>query len=106
MQAAAESINAIRPTGWLKYTVNVASSGTSTLNFRLASVASGGAFHVETEAGPVGKAINVPNTGGWQNWQTVTAPIPLSPGQHTLRIVFDSAAANGFVGNFNWFSAA
>jgi hypothetical protein len=46
--------------------------------------------------------MTVPNTGGWQTWQTVARTgIPLTAGPHLMRVVFDTAPSNGFVGNFN-----
>jgi hypothetical protein len=37
----------------------------------------------------------LPNTGSWQSWTTVlSAPIPLSSGPHTLRIVADTGGFN------------
>jgi endoglucanase len=42
--------------------------------------------------------VTVPNTGGYQNWQTVTANISLAAGGQTVRVY---SASNGW--NFNWF---
>ncbi|UUZ56356.1 carbohydrate-binding protein [Massilia sp. H-1] len=41
--------------------------------------------------------VAVPNTGGWQNWQTVTASVYLSAGQQDLTIF---AKVGGW--NINW----
>jgi hypothetical protein len=49
-------------------------------------------------------SIAVPDTGGWQTYQTISTNIQLTAGQHVLRVVFDAMNANGGVGNFNWFS--
>jgi len=59
---------------WKKYTVNVATTGTYTLSFRVASgVAGGGTFRVENEHGTdISGTMTVPNTGGWQTYQTIT----------------------------------
>ena len=47
--------------------------------------------------------MNVPNTGGWQVWQTVRKTgLSLSAGAHVIRLVFDAGTAeNGRVGNYN-----
>src|SRR5262249_9169657 len=54
---------------WLNYTVNVASAGSYTAAFRVASLGQGGTFHVEFDGTNVTGAITVPDTGGWQIWQ-------------------------------------
>ncbi len=88
---------------WLKYTVNVAQAGTYNLDFRVASAASGGSLHLESDGVDVTGKISVPNTGGWDNWQTITkASVALSAGQHVLRLAFDTAAPSGYVGDVNW----
>jgi hypothetical protein len=39
-------------------------------------------------------ALAIPNTGGWQAWQTVSATVQLDGGQQTLRLVIDSSGTN------------
>jgi hypothetical protein len=83
---------------WLKYTVNVPTAGTYTAAFRLAALGAGGSIHLEVDGTNVTGAVSVPNTGGWQAYQTVTKTgINLSAGQHVLRLVIDSAPVN-----INW----
>ncbi|MBP2833013.1 cellulase family glycosylhydrolase [Aquimarina sp. U1-2] len=84
------NIGWIKSGEWLEYTVNVAESKTYTLESRVASISSGGKFHIEIEGQNVSGSINVPNTRGWQNWQTVSTSIPLTQGKQILRIVMDS----------------
>jgi len=43
--------------------------------------------------------VDIPATGGWQNWTTVTTQIPLYSGVQKIRIY---AGASGW--NINWFS--
>src|SRR5258707_8512466 len=81
---------------WLKYTVSV-TAGTYSLNFRVAS--SNGvtnAFHVENESGTnLTGSLSVPNTGGWQNWTTVTKTgVALAGGSHVYKLVIDAAGFN------------
>ena len=71
---------------WVEYTVNAATAGSYTLNARVASVFDTGAFHLEWDGTNVSGAIAVPNTGGWQTWQSVTKTINLTAGQHIMRI--------------------
>jgi hypothetical protein len=89
---------------WLAYSVNVATAGTYTFEFRVASSGTGGTFHLE--AGGVNKtgALTVPNTGGWQTWTTISKTgVSLAAGPQVFRLVMDSVGAGGAVGNFNWF---
>ena len=88
---------------WLEYTVNVATTGTYTIDFRLASGGAGGKFHLEVGGVDKTGALTVPNTGGWQTWKTFSKPgVQLSAGSHVLRLKLDSVGATGSVGNFNY----
>jgi beta-xylosidase len=80
---------------WLEYTVNVAASGTYDLDVRVAADGTNKSFHIEMDGVDVTGPINVPNTGGWQTWQTVTVNnIQLTAGQQVMRVVFDSDYMN------------
>ena len=50
------------------------------------------------------RSDRVPNTGGWQTWQTVTKTgLSLTAGTHAVPLVLDIASVeNGGVGNYNW----
>src|SRR5207249_2886045 len=58
---------------WLKYTTNVLTNGTYTTMARVASPCSGASMQLEVDGTPLG-SLAVPNTGGWQTWQTVSGP--------------------------------
>jgi hypothetical protein len=89
---------------WLKYTVNISTSGTYTFEARVASLGGGGTFHVEVDGVNKTGTMTVPNTGGWQTWQTVSKTgIALTAGTHVVRISLDSIGPSGGVGNYNWF---
>jgi hypothetical protein len=81
---------------WFKYTVNVATAGTYTVSFRLASpngVTDG--LHIANSSGTsLSGNVNVPATGGWQTWTTVTASVALPAGQQTLTVDQDNAGWN------------
>jgi Carbohydrate binding module (family 6) len=82
----------------------VATTGTYTLETRVANVGTGATFHVEVDGVDQTGAIAVPDTGGWQTWQTLSTPgIPLTAGQRVLRVVLERVASGGGVGNYNWF---
>jgi hypothetical protein len=89
---------------WLKYTVTVAATAVYTLETRVANVGTGATFHVEVDGVDRTGPIAVPNTGGWQSWQTIATPgVPLTAGQRVQRVVLDSVGSGGGVGNYNWF---
>ena len=81
---------------WMDYNVNVSSAGTYAINLRIASP-SGGQLQIKNSAGTVLATVSIPNTGGWQNWQTVSANISLAAGVQTIRVY---STSNGW--NFNW----
>ena len=68
---------------WFKYTVNVATAGTYTVGLRLASpTAVTDGLHIDNSAGTnLSGNVNVPATGGYQDWVTVnaTSPCPRAP---------------------------
>ncbi|HTU75164.1 MAG TPA: arabinofuranosidase catalytic domain-containing protein [Trebonia sp.] len=81
---------------WTRYTVNSAGAGTYTVSVRLASpngVTDG--LHIASLSGTnLSGTINVPATGGWQNWTTVTATVTLAAGTQTLVIDQDNGGWN------------
>jgi hypothetical protein len=85
---------------WLEYTVNPPDpSAIYSISFRLAAPSSGGQLRVRLNGTVLG-AIDVPNTGGYQAWQTVTLPnVPLQGaiGSQALRL---EVLNSGF--NINW----
>lgn len=88
---------------WLKYTVNVSATGNYDFTARVANTAAGGVFHLEVDGTTIA-TLSVPQTAGFQSFVNVTAPsLSLTAGTHVLRVVFDTASSNGFVGNFNWY---
>jgi len=86
---------------WLKYTVNVAASGTYTATARVASSGAGGTFHIEFNGTDKTGPMRVPNTGGWQAYQDLKANVSLSAGVQTMRVVFDSNGGTGAIGNLS-----
>lgn len=71
---------------WLEYTVNVSAAGTYNLQARVAATTAGKSFRVEMDGQTIA-TINVPNTGGWQNWTNVAVNgISLTAGQKVMRI--------------------
>ncbi len=81
---------------WFKYTVNVATAGTYVVSLRLASPSGvTDALHIASSSGAnLSGSVNAPNTGGWQNWTTVTASVTLPAGQQTLTVDQDNGGWN------------
>ena len=81
---------------WFKYTVNVATAGTYAVSFRVASPNGvTDALHLANSAGTnLSGAVNVPGTGGWQDWATVTASVTLPAGRQTLTVDQDNGGWN------------
>src|SRR6202044_2580802 len=81
---------------WFNYTVDVAAAGTYSIGLRLSSpygVTDG--LHIANAAGTnLSGSIAVPNTGGYQDWTTVTASVTLPAGVQTLTVDQDSTGWN------------
>jgi hypothetical protein len=79
---------------WLNYTVNVASAGTYTVTLRVAST-SGASMHVGfNNASNMWRVVSIPDTGGWQNWTTVSFTATLGAGTQQITLLFDTAGLN------------
>jgi endonuclease/exonuclease/phosphatase family metal-dependent hydrolase len=85
---------------WLQHTVNVAAAGQYTLTARVASNGGGGTFHIKFNGADRTGSLRVPNTGGWNTYQDVTATVSLNAGVQVMRLSFDSDGSSGAVGNF------
>ena len=81
---------------WLRYTVNVATAGTYTVTFRVAGQnAVTDAFHLAGSGGTnLSGNVNLPGTGGWQTWGTVTATVSVPAGIQTLTLAEDNGGWN------------
>lgn len=82
---------------WIDYNVNVSTAGTYTTNFRVAAPSAGAQFILKAQDGSTLTTINVPQTGGWQVWTTVSVPVTLTAGSQILRIYSNTSGWN-----FNW----
>jgi len=82
---------------WFRYTVNVATAGSHTITFRVASGASTGGpfkFHLQNAAGTTLGSFSVSYTGGWQTWTNVSGTVTLPAGQQVLTWYQDTANYN------------
>ncbi|EAR08807.1 carbohydrate-binding protein [Reinekea blandensis] len=85
---------------WMAYAnlLNLPQAGTYRISYRIASLG-GGQLSADLDAGAVQLGtVEIPATGGWQNWQTVSheATLPAGP------LMFGLYAAQGGF-NLNWF---
>ncbi len=82
---------------YMNYNVNVVSAGTYTVDLRVASILTGSQIQIKSGL-TVLSTVTVPNTGGWQNWQTITSSsFSLAAGSQTLQVYI---SAGGW--NLNW----
>jgi endoglucanase len=80
---------------FLSYTVTVPHSGIYRAQIRVASNSSSGSLQIVLDGSIISDLISVPNTGGWQDWQTISSDSLVMPsGDHLLSLYFP-------VGNFN-----
>jgi hypothetical protein len=94
------------PGQWYRYTVRVRAKGRYTASFQVATVGSGGKFHLEDETGrDLTGRLTAQDTGGWTDWKRITSPaFTLSAGAHTLRLVEDADGPSAWVCDFDWIS--
>ncbi|MDD5687538.1 MAG: discoidin domain-containing protein [Elusimicrobia bacterium] len=87
---------------WLKYTVDIKTAGTYTIEIQAAAGGKGGTFHIEFDDVDKTGPITVPDTGSWQTWQTLTKTgVSLSEGKHVMKLAMDTNGAEA-VGNFDY----
>jgi len=85
---------------YMVYPITIPTTGAYTISYRVATPNGGVALSSDLNAGTtVLGNVNVPNTGGWQTWQTVTQTVNLNAGSYNFGI---NAGTGGF--NLNWFS--
>ena len=80
----------------LSYNINVPSSGTYDIDFRVASRFNGTSFDIYQGNSRIGIVFS-DATGGWAKWETITATVNLSSGNQTLHII-----ASGSGWNIDW----
>lgn len=87
---------------WLEYTIDVAEGGRYNIDIRCATEQNGGKFHIEFDGRNRTGILDVPNTGGWQSWQTLRREnVNLSPGVQVMRVYREVDGADF---NVNYFS--
>lgn len=78
---------------WMEYRINALSAGDYNFDYRLAANGSTGSFDVFIDNNLI-HSVNVTNTGGWQDWVTISNTGTMTAGQHIMRIVATGADWN------------
>jgi uncharacterized protein YjdB len=82
---------------YMNYSVTVATAGTYTADLRVASAITGSQIQLKSGS-TVLSTVNVPNTGGWQSWQTISSgSFSLAAGAQTLQVYVSTGGWN-----LNW----
>ncbi|GAA4274811.1 hypothetical protein GCM10022258_41070 [Aquimarina gracilis] len=83
---------------WMVWDVNIPNTGNYTVEYRVSSPNTGRTLQLEKAGGvPVYGILDIPNTGGWQNWTTVQHTVNLIAGAQQIAI---KALSGGL--NINW----
>jgi len=88
---------------YLQYTIDVPTAGYYVFDARVACPTVYGNFHVEFNGVDKTGKMDVPSTGSWQDWTTISKVVQLSAGVQIMRVAMDQNSIYGSVGNFNWF---
>ncbi|MCC9065516.1 glycosyl hydrolase family 18 protein [Flavobacterium piscisymbiosum] len=85
---------------WMAYSnINFPTSGSYVIEYRVASAVNGARISSDLNAGSIQLGnVNIPNTGGWQNWQTVSQTVNVNAGTYNFGIFIQSSGVN-----INWF---
>jgi hypothetical protein len=73
-----------------------------TLEVRVASTSAAGRLEISTTGGVVIATVQIPETGGSQAWQTISAPIETLTGVHSLSLIYSNTETNQLA--LDWFA--
>lgn len=81
---------------WLQYTIELASEKVFDVDIRYSSEEAGGKLFLKDENGKISETMEIPFSGGVDNWQTLTLKnVVLKQGVNKIRVYFEN-------GNFNF----
>lgn len=85
---------------WMAYnSITIPTTGTYKIEYRVASQSGGGRLSLDLNAGAtILGYLDIPSTGGWQNWTTVSHTVTINAGTYNFGIY---AQSGGW--NLNWF---
>ena len=94
----------IGPGEWMAYAIDVAEEGDYLVESRIASARGHpGQIRMEVDGRNLTGTVEVPTTGGWQAWQTLSKPgIHLTPGKKVMRVVIESSSGSDTICDINW----
>ncbi len=78
---------------WTSYDIYAPQDQTYTLTLRASSARTGKSVHIELDGVDVSGPINI-GTGGWNAFANFTVNFPITKGEHTLKVVFDTGDIN------------
>lgn len=95
-----QNVGYIEATDWLSYPpITIPTSGNYRIEYRVASLNGGGRLSQDVNAGAtVLGELNIPSTGGWQNWTTISQTVNINAGTYNFGLY---ALTGGW--NINWF---
>ncbi|WP_298736387.1 carbohydrate-binding protein [uncultured Chitinophaga sp.] len=95
-----QNVGYIDANDWIAFpSVTIPTSGNYRIDYRVASLNGGGRLSQDLNAGAIVLgAVDIPNTGGWQNWTTVSQTVHINAGTYNPGIF---AVSGGW--NINWF---
>lgn len=93
------NVGYIDATDWMAYyNINFPVTGTYKVEYRVASLSGGGRVSCDLNAGSIQLgAVDIPSTGGWQNWTTVSHNVYITAGTYNFGVY---AQSGGW--NLNW----
>jgi len=95
-----KNVGAVDAGDWMVYPLTINTSGSYTIQYRVASIYSGKTLSADLNAGATQLgSVTIPYTGGWQTWTTVSQTVNLNAGSHNFGI---NAGSGGW--NLNWFT--
>lgn len=87
------------------YSVHIAKDSNYTFRARVSSQGAGGVIHFNLDGKPVTKSMQIPDTGGSENFTVLYfGPSKLPAGNHILSLATDSGGQEGKVGNIDYVS--
>lgn len=97
---AGQNVGWIDTGDWMAYnSITIPTSGTYYVDYRVASAVAGAKLSLDLNGGAIVLGqMDIPNTGGWQNWTTVTQTVNINAGTYNVGVF---ASAGGW--NLNWF---
>jgi predicted alpha-1,6-mannanase (GH76 family) len=94
-----QNVGAIDAGDWMAYnSINFPVSGTYQVDYRVSSLSGGGQLSIDLNGGTtVLGSLNIPSTGGWQYWTTISHTVTVTAGTYNVGVF---AQTGGW--NINW----